>query len=224
MRRGARRRPVHTAIVKRAAPYACRLVIMAKVPEAGRVKSRLAREIGVVQATRFYRHAARNQIARLGAQPFWRAVLVVTPDAGVGTRMLPSGVARAAQGGGDLGARMQRPMRILPPGPVCVVGTDLPDIRVADVRRAFRALGQADVVFGPAQDGGFWLVGMRRGRRIAEPYGGVAWSRPTTLEETLANLEGVPVAFTTRRSDVDEARDLAANGGRYARRVRAPWS
>lgn len=210
---------------KRVAPFARRLVIMAKVPVAGRVKTRLAREIGVVAATMFYRHAMRGVVARLAQQPFWRTVLIVDPDSGVASRMLPNGAVRAGQGRGDLGVRMQRPMRALPAGPVCLIGTDIPDISVADVRRAFRLLGRHDVVFGPAEDGGFWLVGLRRSPRVIDPYRGrVPWSRSDTLARTLANLAGYCVGFTTRHHDVDTAADLARNAGRYARRVPPlPW-
>ena len=194
---------------------------MVKVPIAGRVKTRLAREVGVVGATMFYRHAMRGVIARLAHQPFWREMLIVDPDSAVSSRMLPQGAAHAGQGRGDLGVRMQRPMRVLPPGPVCLIGTDVPDISVADVRRAFRQLGNHDAVFGSAEDGGFWLVGLRRTPRVIDPYQkAVPWSRPDTLARTLANLSDARVAFTSRHHDVDSAADLARNQGRYARRVR----
>lgn len=193
---------------------------MAKLPVAGRVKTRLAREIGIVGATMFYRVAMRNLIARLARQPFWRTVVIVDPDIGVVSRMLPAGIARAGQGRGDLGERMQRPMRALSPGPVCLIGTDVPNIAVADVRRAFRQLGRADAVFGPAEDGGFWLVGLKRMPRVIDPYRGrVPWSRSDTLERTLANLAGARIGFTATHHDVDSATDLARNGGRYSRRV-----
>ncbi len=223
MRRYRRRDTKGEAPPKRAAPFACRLVIMVKVPVAGRVKTRLAREIGVVRATMFYRHAMREVIARLARQPFWRTLVIVDPDSGVASQMLLGGTARAGQGRGDLGTRMQRPMRTLPPGPVCLIGTDVPDISVADVRSAFRRLGDHDAVFGPAADGGFWLVGLRRVPRVIDPYRGrVPWSRADTLERTLANLSGARVAFTTRHHDVDNAADLVRNRGRYARRI-AVW-
>lgn len=205
----------------RAAPFACRLVIMVKVPVAGRVKTRLAREVGVVRATMFYRHAMRGIVARLASQPFWQTVLIVDPDSGMSSRMLPAdGGRRAGQGRGDLGTRMQRPMRKLPPGRVCLIGTDVPDISVADVRRAFHLLGEHDAVFGPAEDGGFWLVGLRRTPRVIDPYRGrVPWARADTLARTLANLAGYRIGFTACHHDVDSAADLARNRGRYARRV-----
>ncbi|MFN3743198.1 MAG: DUF2064 domain-containing protein [Hyphomicrobiaceae bacterium] len=193
---------------------------MVKVPIAGRVKTRLAREVGTVRATMFYRHAMRGVIARLADQPFWRTVLIVDPDGGVASRMLPGGVKRIGQGRGDLGVKMQRPMRMLPPGPACLIGTDVPGISVADVRRAFRQLGDHDAVFGPAADGGFWLIGLRRRPRVIDPYRGrVPWSRPDTLAQALMNLKEVRVAFTARHHDVDSAADLSRNRGRYARRV-----
>lgn len=193
---------------------------MAKLPLAGRVKTRLAREVGTVRATMFYRHAMREVVARLSRQPFWRTVLIVDPDSGAASSMLPEGPMRVGQGRGDLGVRMQRPMRRLPPGPVCLIGTDVPDITVADVRRAFRLLGGHDAVFGPAEDGGFWLVGLKRIPRVIDPYRGrVPWSRADTLGRTLANLSGVRVGLTTRHHDVDSAADLARNRGRYARRI-----
>lgn len=193
---------------------------MAKVPIAGAVKTRLAREVGTAEATRFYRQTMAALMARLGRQPFWRTVIAVTPDASVGSRVWPRYLQRRAQGGGDLGVRMQRPMRELPPGPVCVIGTDIPDIDVEHVRRAFRLLGRHDAVFGPAQDGGYWLVGFRRRPRIPQPFGGVRWSTRHALDDTLRNLAGWTVAYTARLDDVDTARDLARAKARLGRRVR----
>jgi rSAM/selenodomain-associated transferase 1 len=208
------------ALRRSAAPFACRLVIMAKVPVAGAVKRRLAREVGEIRAVWFYRHAAAAMMARLGRQPFWRAMLAVTPDAGRGFRPWPRGLARRGQGRGDLGERMLKPMRELPAGPVCVIGTDIPDVEIAHVRRAFRQLGSADVVFGPAEDGGFWLVGMRRRPRLLRPFAGVRWSTADALADTLRNLEGARVAYTATLADVDTGHDLARAGACFGRRVR----
>ena len=192
---------------------------MAKVPVAGSVKTRLARIIGVAEALRFYRATSRAVLGRIGRQPFWDTFVAVTPDTGICNRIWPRGMARLAQGPGDLGARLQRPMRTLPPGPVCVVGTDVPDIDVALIRRAFRLLGQNDVVFGPAEDGGFWLVGQRRRPGLIEHYANVRWSHVETLADVLANLGGRKVAFTGRLHDVDEPSDLEHARGSFGRRI-----
>lgn len=193
---------------KSAAPFRCRLVIMARVPVAGRVKTRLARVVGTVEALRFYRTVSRIVPMRLVRDPRWETWLAITPDADRTSRAWPPSLLRMGQGGGDLGARMQMPMRTLPPGPVCVVGTDIPGIRPSDIARAFRLLGSADAVFGPATDGGFWLVGMRRRPRLAEPYRRVRWSQSDTLGQVIGNLSGLRVGLTSRLDDVDEAADL----------------
>ncbi len=192
---------------------------MVKLPMAGRIKTRLAREIGTSEATRFYRATCRAVIARLAREPFWETTLLVTPDSGLASAMLPAGPRRMAQGLGDLGTRMHRPMRVLPPGPVCLIGTDIPAIRAADVRRAFRQLGRNDAVFGPAEDGGFWLVGMRRRPRLVTPYAAVPWSSPDTLATVEANLAGHSLEHTTRLFDVDSRADLARCRGHYGRFV-----
>ena len=195
---------------------------MAKVPVAGAVKTRLARETRVVRATSFYRHAAAALVGRLARQPFWQTIIAVTPDAAVRSRVWPASLARMTQGSGDLGRRMQRPMRTLPPGPVCVIGTDIPDIEVAHVRRAFRLLGRSDVVFGSAEDGGYWLVGMRRRPHVVDPFRGVRWSTCHALADTTRNLASYKIARTATLADVDTARDLARVASRFGRRVRSP--
>ncbi len=193
---------------------------MAKAPVAGRVKTRLARQVGVADACRFYRAASRAVLARLSRQPFWETVLAVDAVGDLTRPIWPREVHRVHQGRGDLGARMHKPMRDLPPGPVCVVGTDVPGITAADVRRAFRLLGRCDLAFGPAEDGGFWLVGARRRPHARYPYAGVRWSEPTTLAQTLANLGDCRVGFTSRLHDVDDAEDLARASATYGRRVK----
>src|SRR6476661_7654873 len=88
---------------KRAAPFRCRLVVMAKAPVAGGAKTRLAREIGVAAATRFARQATAALLQCVSRDPRWQTVLAVSPDAAVGSRSWPRGIARVTQGGGDLG-------------------------------------------------------------------------------------------------------------------------
>jgi len=195
---------------KRRASFAKRLVIMAKSPALGRVKRRLGREIGDVAALRFYRSCLSHTALRLARDPRWRAVLAVAPDRDVAERFWPSRrwVGRLPQGEGDLGRRMQRLFARLPPGPTIVVGSDIPAIRPVHVAEAFRRLGRADAVLGPAPDGGYWLIGLKRTPRVLTPFAGVRWSGPHALADTLANLEGKRVAVAAMFSDVDTEKDL----------------
>lgn len=194
--------------------YAPRLVVMAKSPVAGRVKRRLARDIGDVAAIRFYRGILARTVLRLGADPRWRTYLAVTPDTAMAASCWPSlgNVMRIPQGAGDLGARMQALFDGLPPGPVIIVGSDIPAIRSSHIAGAFKLLAGSDAVFGPAPDGGYWLVGLKRSPRRLVPFAGVPWSTDKALAATLANLCGKNVAFAPRLSDVDTKEDYRREG------------
>jgi rSAM/selenodomain-associated transferase 1 len=185
------------------------LIIMAKLPVAGRVKRRLAREIGDVAAIRFYRTTLASTVRRLGADPRWRTYLAVTPDEAVAASCWPvsRNLARIPQGKGGLGQRMQSLFDSLPPGPVIIVGSDIPAIRPSHIACAFKHLGRADAVFGPATDGGYWLVGLKRSPRRLVPFAGVLWSTKGALAATIANLRGKIVGFAPTLSDVDTMQD-----------------
>lgn len=181
---------------------------MVKAPRPGRVKTRLGREIGHVAACRWFRHQVARLLRRI-RDPRWQIVLAVAPD-GADTPVWPRDLPRLPQGGGDLGARMGRAMRAMPPGPVCVIGADIPGIDRAAIWRAFRALGPSDAVFGPAEDGGYWLVGVRNGRRVPRGlFHAVRWSTPHALADTVASLGTARVGYTVTLADVDTAADLA---------------
>jgi uncharacterized protein len=186
---------------------------MAKRPAMGRVKRRLTREIGAAEAVRFYRSSLSHTVLRLAGDPRWLTVIALDSLAG-GARLLSRRrAATMRQGEGNLGARMQRLFKRLPPGPVVVVGSDIPSIRPAQIAGAFRLLGEADAVFGPAQDGGYWLVGLKRTPRVLAPFARVRWSGPHALADTRANLKGKRVALAARLSDVDGAEDLRRERG-----------
>lgn len=184
------------------------LVIMLKVPRAGRVKTRLGRDIGVVAATWWFRHQVRRLLRNV-TDPRWDVVLAVAPDIeGVASRCWPAHFERWAQGRGDLGDRMVRMMR-RSSGPVCVIGADVPGIRRAHIARAFAALGPNEVVFGPAPDGGYWLIGARSGSVLrVDVLDGVRWSTAHTLADSRAAFKGRRVALVATLADVDRGDDL----------------
>lgn len=192
---------------------------MAKVPVAGRVKTRLARDLGVATATSFARHATMTVLARMAHHPAWHTTVAVTPDGGTRWRLWPRHADHVPQGHGDLGRRMQRIMERTAPGPVVIIGTDVPGICTAHIRDAFRLLGRHDAVLGPATDGGYWLVGLRRRPRVPRIFAAVRWSSPHALADTLANLSGRSVARVAILPDVDTAEDFASCAAIAGRRV-----
>jgi hypothetical protein len=187
------------------------LVIMAKHPVMGRAKTRLAASIGAVEATRASRVMLQALLRRLARDHRWTTWLAVTPDSAARPARW-QGDARPrliAQGGGDLGKRMQALIDRLPPGPAVIIGSDIPAIVPGDIAAAFRLIGSHDAVLGPASDGGYWLAGLSR-RRPLHPFGNVRWSGPHALADTLANLAGHRVALLRELRDVDTAADHRA--------------
>jgi rSAM/selenodomain-associated transferase 1 len=178
------------------------VVVFARAPRLGMVKRRLARDIGDRAALRFHRSMLNRVVRMLAADRRFRTVVAVTPDRSyLGLRVCSIG-----QGRGDLGARMHRVCRRYA-GRVAIVGCDIPELSTADVVAALRALGSADAVFGPAEDGGYWLVALSP-RRPARPFERVRWSSEHALADTLANFRGRRVAMLRTLRDVDRIADL----------------
>ncbi len=185
------------------------LIVMVKEPRPGRVKTRLGRDIGPTAAAWWFRHQTRKLLRRV-ADPRWQVILAVAPDrAGLQSRVWPAQIPRWPQGRGDLGQRMGRVLAGAPPGPACVIGADIPGIRAHHIARAFAALGRNDAVFGPAPDGGYWLVGLKRNTSAPRSlFRDVRWSSEHALADTIAGLPGRRIALVDTLRDVDTARDL----------------
>lgn len=182
------------------------LVLFVRAPQLGGGTRRLAREIGDVATVRFERLMIALLLRRLARDRRWQLRIAVTPDKaprhGLHWRRE---VEAFGQGGGDLGVRMRRALVATPPGPVVLVGGDIPALAARHVADAFRLLGGHDLVFGPAEDGGFWLVGARHARHLPALFEQVRWSSPYALADTLAGLpRRVRVGFAARLADVDD--------------------
>lgn len=180
------------------------VVVFARAPRLGAVKHRLAAEIGARAALRFHTETLTGLLRMLCGDRRFRTVLAVTPD--LAMLRFPHRVARVAQGSGNLGQRMARAFQRFPHCRVAIIGCDIPDANATNVANAFRSLGRADAVFGPAADGGYWLVGMGP-RRPAHPFSAVRWSTQHALADTLANFSSRRVALLRTLHDVDTAAD-----------------
>lgn len=185
---------------------------MVKEPHPGRVKTRLGRDIGMTAAAWWFRHQTRRLIRRI-QDPRWHVVLAVSPDVeGVQSRVWPGHLTRWPQGRGNLGHRMARMMRQVSHGPACIIGADIPGIMPQHIAEAFQALGSHDAVFGPAADGGYWLIGLKHPRR--QPpllFKDVRWSSEHALVDTKATMRRYRIAEVATLTDVDEVTDLPPN-------------
>jgi rSAM/selenodomain-associated transferase 1 len=184
------------------------LVVFARVPVLGEVKTRLAASIGAPAALAAYRELVEHTLATTAALPDCTRVVTFTPADGEGAmrECFGEGVRYEAQVGPDLGARLHAAVRRrLADGAdrVVVIGTDCPTIAAADIERGWAALERADLVLGPSEDGGYWLIGLKADH--AEPFRDIPWSTPETLGVTLerARDAGLKVALLDRKVDVD---------------------
>ncbi len=187
------------------------LVVLARRPQWGRVKSRLAADIGAGPALALYKRLLARTLRRLARDVRWTTVLAATPAnearrPGRWSRGLPV----IAQVRGDIGERMAAAMAAMPPGKVVLVGSDIPEIGRGHIAAAFRALDDHDAVFGPARDGGFWLIGLAPSLRGTPLFGRVRWSSEHALADAVASLPtGSRIARVAVLCDIDDGADLA---------------
>src|SRR5262249_34703218 len=142
-------------------------------------------------------------LRRLGSDRRWRLRLAITPDRRAHYRIgAPRGTTITGQGAGDLGERMRRTLAACPAGPVLLVGDDIPAVGRSHIAEAFALLERHALVFGPASDGGFWLVGAKRRPRLPPLFGTVRWSTEHALGDVLSNLpRRVSIGFAARLND-----------------------
>lgn len=190
------------------------LFIMARLPIAGAVKTRLARRIGVIGAVSLYRSLLASTLRRAGRDTRWRTILAVTPATAAHSplwRRLAPGCEVLAQSTGDLGRRMGSLLAKAGAAPAAVMGSDIVDVGAAHIAASFSALKGADAVIALAEDGGFWFcavngIAPRFAPGKAGAFADIAWSRGDTggLTRTALQAKGFRVASGPTRRDIDE--------------------
>jgi rSAM/selenodomain-associated transferase 1 len=207
------------------------LIIMARYPTRGKVKTRLAAEIGHGAATELYRSFLTHHVREFRHAPFdveWR----YTPARANFRRIIGrNGFLAAPQPTGDLGERMQRIFEeSFARGyrRVVMIGTDAPEMRQRTVRRAFRSLATHAAVFQPTHDGGYALIGLAVGRArplgatqsdqdgrpggqcLPDIFSGIAWSTHKVMGQTRGRLRKLRMSFAELPAtfDVDVVADL----------------
>lgn len=191
-----------------------RLIVFARVPARGRVKTRLAAVVGDDAALAVHRRLLAQTMATAAAAGVESLELCIAGEDEAGecaTLARARGAALATQQGETLGERMREALaRALAEGFVPVlIGCDVPSLQAADLLGAFDALRDRDAVFAPTEDGGYALVGCRD--RVPDVFDGIRWGGPEVMADTRARLSAAGARWAELRTqwDVDEAGDLA---------------
>jgi uncharacterized protein len=203
----------------------CTVVVFARAPEPGRVKTRLIPELGEAGAAALHRRLVAHSLAAASEAAIGPVELWCAPDAGdpfFGECERRFGVSLHPQSEGDLGARMQRAFEsVLARGARAIlIGSDIPALSGRYLRDAGRALARGDdVVIGPAKDGGYVLIGLSR--CDPELFREIPWGGPEVLAETRRRIAALHWRSSELATlwDVDRPEDLlpGSRGGVRAR-------
>ena len=183
------------------------LIIFTKNPELGKCKTRLATSIGDVAALEVYKkllqHTAEVTQKISADKVVYYNVKPIQDD------FSSTYFTKKTQTGNNLGEKMSNAFQ---EGfqsnyqKIVIIGSDLYDLKTSDIKEAFQQLEQQDYVLGPAKDGGYYLLGMKK--FTAEVFQDINWSTSTVLKETLKLLENKKVALLTKKNDIDTIDDL----------------
>ena len=192
--------------------HATALIIFARKPELGKVKTRLAAQIGDEAALRIYIRLLEHTRAVAKSCDCDTHIFLTEQD---GDDFFWQGFAQHVQAVGDLGEKMQKAfVALFEKGykRLVIVGSDCPGLQAAHVQAALDALADHDVAIGPAADGGYYLLGMNRlhGRLFQNKR----WSTDSVCSDTIADMQALQLrcAMLPTLHDVDTVEDLQTAG------------
>lgn len=197
------------------------LCIFARTPVLGQVKRRLARELGDAGALAAHQELLQGALDRCAGGTDYRTELWLTRSSSTWSSSLARGdLVMKEQPDGDLGARMQFVLEAgLETGAsVVLIGSDCPEIDRDYILAAFRSLESFPVVLGPAEDGGYGLVGLSR--PVPELFEDMIWGDEEVVNRTLTRAASARVAVALLPEIYDV--DLPQDWQRYRRSNRAP--
>jgi rSAM/selenodomain-associated transferase 1 len=183
-----------------------RLVLFTRYPEPGKAKTRLIPALGAAGAAVLHRRLTEHTVAVARASRLQIEVRTTGASQSTFAEWLGNDVSLVDQGDGDLGDRLRR---AAPPYPVLFIGADLPDLQTEYLIDAARLLATERVVLGPAEDGGYWALG------LAEPceslFDDMPWGTDQVLTKTLARLADADIvpALLPTLADLDRPEDLS---------------
>ncbi|MCP4214568.1 MAG: glycosyltransferase [bacterium] len=193
------------------------LIYILKYPEAGKVKTRLAKDLGNEVTLELYHCFIRDMLTTLSGLDCEIHIFISPPEKQEAMRKLLAendcNFPVHPQQGNDLGERMQAAFeRLFNMGPesVAIIGSDFPDLPLTRLEEAMDALEKSDAVIGPTSDGGYYLLGFHRHTFCTKVFQNMPWSTDAVFRETAARLEneGLTAAVLPTFWDVDDINDL----------------
>jgi rSAM/selenodomain-associated transferase 1 len=180
-----------------------RVALFTRWPTPGQAKTRLIPALGAEGAADLHRRLTERMVATVKAAGLPLEVRTTGAKPAAFRSWLGDDVAIVDQGEGDLGARLARAAEV---APVLLLGADIPDVTPALLQQAAALLGSQPLVIGPAEDGGYWLLGLAA--PMPQLFAGVAWGTETVFAETVARAI-VPPELLPMLADLDRPEDLA---------------
>ncbi|MDT8347349.1 MAG: TIGR04282 family arsenosugar biosynthesis glycosyltransferase [Flavobacteriaceae bacterium] len=184
------------------------LILFVRNPELGKVKTRLAKTAGDVAALKIYEELLRRTRAVALKVDAIRYVFY-SEEIQLNDAWTEDDFVKKVQSEGDLGMRMQQAFKtVFEEGArqAVIIGSDLPDLKAEDIETAFQSLAEYDVVLGPSEDGGYYLLGLNK--LIPEIFMNKSWSTENVLSETLADLKEKSILLLDEKNDIDCVEDV----------------
>ncbi|HXY62342.1 MAG TPA: TIGR04282 family arsenosugar biosynthesis glycosyltransferase [Nitrospirota bacterium] len=192
------------------------VILFVKLPEPGKVKSRLAQDMDGDMVRHLYECMVLDAIDMLERTETPFRISFDPSDAEERVRQwLGQAYSYMPQTGHDLGARMEQAFtRVFSEGvsDALLIGSDIPSLTTSIIAAAFRSFSVCDAVIGPANDGGYYLIGFKKGTFKPGIFRGMAWSTKTVFLETLGRLEKASLAVhrLPELRDIDTREDVEA--------------
>src|SRR5919202_1795391 len=192
------------------------LIIFTRYPEPGKTKTRLIPVLGEEGAATLQRQMTEHKLAEVRKLQAFHPLSIEVHFAGGNEQLmqdwLGSNIIYRRQSEGDIGCRMASAFQAsfgTGMNRVVLIGSDCPDLNAYLLAQAFQALEQHDLVLGPAQDGGYYLIGLHQ--LFPELFTGISWSTAEVLKQTqsIAQKIELAVAYLPLLSDIDRPEDLS---------------
>lgn len=189
------------------------LIIFAKEPKKGRVKTRLLEYLSETQCVNLYKAFLKDTLA-LAERIACELKILAYDSRGKSPGYLKKIAPRYTfykQKGDSLGERMHNAFKFAKDAgasKMVIIGSDAPIVPASSIKKAFGVLARADLVVGPSLDGGYYLVGLKS--PCAGLFKGIIWSSPTVFKDTIKKAQKLKkrAALLGKRYDIDEVRDL----------------